>query len=386
MPNRIYIDLKNDTTQYEGEWLNIANRYEKIAETLNSPDVDPIIREAIFYSLYNFKSWYATYGMLKSYDGLQQDFESSWHLINSLSARIEYWVNRTDQLLNMFGTLSAQLSDPDIWGYELRWNEWENDLYDQLRLIDSLYGRSASPSQSIFDSIIMIENLNASITALNERFTGLTLPYQLYFAKSSEDIDYTKITGEIIGIDNNFVTTMSESDFSQFNKLTKMTLPELEAGQYMLRVKNNGTLSISNSIPRQDGWYDVIINRDFDMAGWLVDNKYPIIFSESIGVRTYSIYLGVRGLDLVNKTIYENYINPISLILDVKFNEEQVIYDFFYGQYFDEFKEVLSNGNHSYLRTIKNRDGVVLSVYRMELDFNTKSDQGLPTIYYEKVQ
>jgi len=99
----------------------------------------------------------------------------------------------------------------------------------------------------------MIENLNASITALNERFTGLTLPYQLYFAKSSEDIDYTKITGEIIGIDNNFVTTMSESDFSQFNKLTKMTLPELEAGQYMLRVKNNGTLSISNSIPRQDG-------------------------------------------------------------------------------------------------------------------------------------
>jgi len=56
VPNRIYIDLKNDTTQYEGEWLNIANRYEKIAETLNSPDVDPIIREAIFYSLYNFKS------------------------------------------------------------------------------------------------------------------------------------------------------------------------------------------------------------------------------------------------------------------------------------------------------------------------------------------
>jgi len=387
VPNRTYIDLKNDTTKYEGEWVSIANRYEKIQETLNSPDVDPIIREAIFYSLYNFKSWYSTYAMtFKNMESLSGEYHSSYFLIQSLLDRLEYWSSRTDELLSILKSSSAEWQAPDIWGYEKRFEEWENNLYDQLKLIDGLYGRSISTNQDVYNSIVAIENLNTSIAELNTRFKGLVLPYQLYFAKSTEDIDYSKVVGEIIGIDNNLITTLSDSDFVQSNKLTSLTIPVLQEGQYMLRVRNKNSVSILESSQLENNWYQIAVNRSDNFVGWLIDGKYPIIYSESLGNRQYKVYLGNPNLLIANKQIFENYINPISLILDVKPDEDRMIYDFFYGQYIDEFKEILSNGNHLYLRTIKDRDGTVISVYRIELNFNTKTDQGLPTIYYQKVR
>ncbi len=90
-------------------------------------------------------------------------------------------------------------------------------------------------------------------------------------------------------------------------------------------------------------------------------------------------------MNLVGKPILENYINPVSFILDVKVDEEKLIYNFFYGNYFDEIREVLYNGNHVYRRTFKDRDGTVTAVYRMELDFANKSEEGMPVIHYEKI-
>jgi hypothetical protein len=81
----------------------------------------------------------------------------------------------------------------------------------------------------------------------------------------------------------------------------------------------------------------------------------------------------------------ENYINSVSLILNVMVNKEQAIYDFFYGSYIDELKDILPNGNHSYIRTIKDKYGNVKAVYRMILDFATKTEEGFPNIEYQRI-
>jgi len=56
MPNRTYLDLSNDIMRYESVWLDIANRYESVQETISSPDIDPILKEAVFYAMWNAKA------------------------------------------------------------------------------------------------------------------------------------------------------------------------------------------------------------------------------------------------------------------------------------------------------------------------------------------
>jgi len=119
--------------------------------------------------------------------------------------------------------------------------------------------------------------------------------------------------------------------------------------------------------------------------------RFPVLKSYHLGNKRYRLKLGVTQYDLTAEMIAqdpklrENYIDNRSFILDVRPDEDKNIYDFFYGSYIDELKDILPNGNHVYLRTIKDKYGNPKTVYRMTLDFATKTTEGFPNIEYEKI-
>ena len=399
MPNRTYIDLKNDITRYESEWMNIANRYEAIATTLDSPEIDPIIREAIFYSMWNAKAWYTAYAIAATSETLSANFGRSITLYEGMNDKLDYWLSKTNQILSVLQSVSAESSSSAFWGYEMHFGEWEENLYEQLRLIDGIYGQTTDRNRRIFDSLVEIENLNTRIEDLHVRFKGIDLPYQLYFAKSTDGIDYTKLKAQLIGLNNSKTITLSDASFEARNKLTAVTIPSLPEGQYMLQIQNRSEVPIIQIYNASGGWCEVETNRNEDFSGWIISGtlggadtgvRYPVIKANRMSGFRYRIYLGNSYPDMVPDTnvswkMKENYINPVALILDVKVNQDQAIYDFFYGTYIDELKDVLSNGNHSYTRTIKDKYGNVKAVYRMILDFATKSTEGFPNIEYQRI-
>jgi len=87
----------------------------------------------------------------------------------------------------------------------------------------------------------------------------------------------------------------------------------------------------------------------------------------------------------MDKFIHERYIEPISIILNVEKDKTDLIYDFFYGNYIDEFIDELDNGNKIYYRTIKDTDNNPIAIYQMELDYNTTYNGGMPIINYTRL-
>jgi len=83
--------------------------------------------------------------------------------------------------------------------------------------------------------------------------------------------------------------------------------------------------------------------------------------------------------------VQEKYIEPISIILNVKEDKTDLVYDFFYGNYIDEFIQKLDNGNKIYYRTIKDTDNNPIAIYEMELDYNTTYNGGMPSIKYTRL-
>jgi hypothetical protein len=158
--------------------------------------------------------------------------------------KLDYWLSKTQQLYDVIMSASAEGELGDTFGYQMRFEDWEEGLYEQLRLIDGIYGQNVTRNRAIYDSLVEIENLNNRVEALNERFMGIDLPYQLYFAKSTEGIDYSKIKAQLVGLNNSRTITLSDSNFESKNKLTAVTIPALQEGQYMLQIQNRSTAPI----------------------------------------------------------------------------------------------------------------------------------------------
>jgi len=114
----------------------------------------------------------------------------------------------------------------------------------------------------------------------------------------------------------------------------------------------------------------------------LIDNKYPIFKSELQIDRDLKIYIG-REIEIKQELFaFENYINEVSILIESKQNVEEMVYNFFYGSYFDEYIDFLDNGNHIYRRSIKDSEGNIMATYQIELDFSLKTESGMPTIHY----
>ena len=381
MSNRSYIDLKNDINKMESLWQDVANRYDSIPTSLTSSEINPVLKEAIIFSIYNAKNWYSTYTVEKmsSMTANNQSYDLTQVIIDKLS----YWNDRVDALTLLIQSISGQESITSFWGYESRYKDWEDNLYEQLRLIDETYGITVDRNRRIYDSLIEIENLNRSISALSERYKVLELPYQVWQTKTTEDIDYSKILVDIRGLSNNNVIMLGEEDFAKAGTISSLKLPPLSEGQYILNIYNKNFIRLTNIISSGGGWYDVTSNKITDLVGWLIDKKYPIFKSMlSDNPRDLKIYLG-REIEIKAEMFaFENYINNISFLIDCKLNIENAVYNFFYGQYLDEFVTLLPNGNQIYRRSIKDKNGNTKAVYQIELDFTTKTESGMPVLHY----
>jgi len=51
MPNRTYIDLSNEIDSNAGLYSSFTRKYESIAESLTSADIDPKIKDAIYAAM-----------------------------------------------------------------------------------------------------------------------------------------------------------------------------------------------------------------------------------------------------------------------------------------------------------------------------------------------
>jgi len=115
--------------------------------------------------------------------------------------------------------------------------------------------------------LIEIENLNSRVEALHERFRALDLPYQLYFQKSGEDIDYSRLKVSIVGLNNSRTITLSDSSIEGKNKLTALTIPALPEGQYMVKIENKRTVDVVQYNGFFNGLFDIETSRSDNFDG-----------------------------------------------------------------------------------------------------------------------
>jgi len=72
------------------------------------------------------------------------------------------------------------------------------------------------------------------------------------------------------------------------------------------------------------------------------------------------------------------------LIIEVKPDYQKLIYNFFYGSFFDEYIETLDNGNKVYYRQMKDTNGNPTASYRIEADYVNMLENGMPLLHYKR--
>lgn len=388
MKNRSFIDLKDEVDALKSLYSSFARRYESITESLTSSEVDPKIKESILAAIWNAKSWYALNGHLLNTDVLQLEEipSESTKIVDIALTQLRSIEDKMQHIESVLYVAQSQLDN--FWGYENGFNEWQDNLYEQLRLIDNIYGSNVVDSRSTQLALEQILEINNKIDIMLTRINSFDLPYNLTFIKSSENIDYDKLSANLIFIDDGNQKSIPISDISKFNNLSKLELPELQIGQYLLKIENKNKIKILRSDVIDDNSFKIKLQNDANLIGWYIDGVYPIIEFQKLEneINTFIIRTGnIPKINYFYHYIEERYIDPISIIINVSENEIKKIYDFFYGNFIDEYVETKENGNKVYYRKIMDKDKNYIAVYQMELDYNNLLDNGMPLIKYERL-
>ena len=396
MPNRTYADLSGELDGLKSFYSSFARRYESIQESLTSEDVNYIIKEAILAGAWNAKGWYGINGYLHNYESLTAANWGQLHQqVNSVFNRLTNIDNKIDQVHTILQEAVEQNSNTPasagFWGYAMGFAEWNDEIYEHLRLIDEIYGSTQTKSRDTLLALDQLYDFNESVTQILDRVESFDLPNFLNFSKSNHDINYEKIKITLFNIakgTNELVLQNKITIFDVFslNDLTTIQLPELQKGDYVLNIENKNNLNIQSFEKINDTEFIIVLNRmDLNLIGWFVNDLYPIIDFEEIDLRTYKIRLPFISENIQLTNVQEKYIEPISIILNVKEDKTDLVYDFFYGNYIDEFIQKLDNGNKIYYRTIKDTDNNPIAIYEMELDYNTTYNGGMPSIKYTRL-
>jgi len=405
MPRRtVYQSFDREIDAVKGFHADLDVLYESIKDSLTSEKVDPLIREAVWSSLWNAKGWYAINGHLFSTD---EDYlnehdhdmpsNSVW-VTNTAISKLEY----IEQTLNfikdaLYLATSSSANEGDFWGYKLGFEDWRSEIYEHLKLIDDIYGSSVSATETTFLALEQLVEFNETVSEILENLHQLQLPNNLSFVKSQNNIDYAKISFSLfsLGKNSNDYSPNNEvniQNVDSYNDLTYIELPELDEGQYLLRIKNLNKINIFSSerIEEDDSVkYRINLQKnESNLFGWYLQGKYPIIDFKVLdsNSKLYEIYIGnVFVEESERQFIEQRYIEPISIILDVKYDKSKNIYDFFYGNYIDEYIETQSNGNKIFYRAINDKDGNQIAAYQIEIDYTTTYNNGMPIIKYTRL-
>ena len=384
-PNRTYVDLSGELDSLQGLYSTFARRYEDIATSLTAEDVAPQVKEAIFAGLWNAKAWYGING---AYFDLAKE-------ANEIPADSLVITNQIDFQLNRIATQLTQLNDivesnstfddpAGFWGYAASFPTWRDELYEHLKLIDSVYGPSQATSQNTLEALDSLTVLNEQMDTLLTRVESFDLPTNLTFTTTTENIDYSKIAAQLIAIEDNAITPLDINNISSFDSLSKLELPELVEGQYMLQIKNSNIVNILQT-SRDGNKITLELQQGVDnLIGWYIRGIYPIIEFEQTGTYTYEVNAGNIPVEPLI-FIEERHIEPINVIVDVKQNTDKAVYDFFYGSFIDEFIETLENGNKKYFRKLKDTDGNITAIYEMEIDYENQLETGIPPLKYKRL-
>ncbi len=397
MPNRTYADLSSEIDILKSYYSSFARRYESIQESLTSDDVEPQLKEAIMAGIWNAKGWYGLNVYTENFDSPMSGYvwNNLTNQVNSVYTQLAEFNNKIQQVYTILQEAVEQNSDSPcsagFWGYAMGFAEWNDEIYEHLRLIDEIYGDTQEKSGNTHLALNELHEFNNSVTQILDRVGGFELPHYLDFTKVNQGIDYNKIIVSLTQIVKNGNTIgvgdpISVGEIYNINNLTGIELPELEEGQYLLKLENKYKIKIVNWEPIDEWSIRVRVTNWANFTGWYIDNQHPIIDSNYEGDFTYVLKTGsLPEQDWMDKFIHERYIEPISIILNVEKDKTDLIYDFFYGNYIDEFIDELDNGNKIYYRTIKDTDNNPIAIYQMELDYNTTYNGGMPIINYTRL-
>lgn len=400
MPNRTYIDLSREIDSNAGLYSSFSRRYESIKDSLTSEEIDPKIKEAVYAAMWNAKAWYALNGHLYNTMVSSGSVFSPPEYTNELPPIITE--NSSDIVTNIISKLtqifsqtflinrsliSASSQPTTFWGYEWGVNDWREELYEHLRMIDSIYGDAVVDSRSTQLALEQLADINEKMNDLIERIQTFNLPTNLSFIKQTTEIDYDKIETKLVEISLSGNQTSTTLNIESFNNLSKIEIPEQKAGQYLLTISNKNKVRILSSSRIDDYTMSLTLQNDCEMIGWYIDGKYPIIdfIKTNNANKTYQVKVGnIPNIDYSNMFLEEYYINPISIVVDVSLKVDNLIYNFFYGSFFDEYIETLENGNKIYSRTLKDTNGNITAIYQIELDYENSLVNSMPILKYQR--
>lgn len=402
MPRRtVYETFDREIDAVRGFHADLDVLYESIKDSLTSEKVDPLIREAVWSSLWNAKGWYALNGHLFSTDEEylnNHDYNiptNSLLVAGNALAKLNSVSDSLTIIKNLLQNATISGQEDEFWGYKLGFEDWRNEIYEHLKLIDNIYGRDVNDAQLIERSLDQLVEFNGQVNEILENLHQLELPNNLSFVKSSDNIDYSKISFSMFNLGNSSNETRINNEVNiqnidKYNEWTYIELPELEEGQYLLRIKNANKINILSSERNSEtNRYTLTLQKNSsNLLGWYLQGKYPIIDFKVLDNdnKIYEVYVGNVTLgDLERQFIEEKYIEPMSIVINVKSDKSKNIYDFFYGEYIDEYIETLGNGNKIFYRSINDQDGNQVAAYRIEIDYSRTYNNGMPIINYTRL-
>jgi len=134
-------------------------------------------------------------------------------------------------------------------------------------MIDSIYGSNVVDSRSTQLALEQLTDINNKMSDLLERIQSFYLPVNLNFIKQSTEIDYGKIDVKLIEISISGQQQSSNLEMESFNNLSKIELPELKKGQYLLTISNKNKTRIL-SFNRIDDYKMILtLQNNCDMLG-----------------------------------------------------------------------------------------------------------------------
>jgi hypothetical protein len=384
-----FIQLKNYMHTYKPLYSKIIGKGEALFASITGDDLEDTVKESIFEGFYKAKEWYNFYSVLEEKFNLSSDIDLTENtgikaLLGSLEFSIRGLKDQTKNLLETVSAVTYSLSSNSFWGFEMQSDMWLDNLYDQISLLDELYGEQIN--KNILDTLSAISANTVQLEEIYDNLNSLKLTQSFGIYKSNKNIDKDRIIINLVSLN---ATTPIDADVTENlefkNGLSQLSFDDgLPEGNYLLSFSNKNTIELSNMISLEDGRYSVR-KVDRNIIGWLINYEYPIIrfeSGESRDIITIGNSFDVFFNSSLNFAAYDYYIEPFSVFMEAKINKADAIYDFFYGDYIDELVDE-SDEKTIYNRKIYDVDDKLLAIYKMTV---RKNENGIPDIQYEKIQ
>jgi hypothetical protein len=386
-----FTQLKNYMHTYKPVYSKIIGRGKSLLTSITGEDLEDAVKEAIFEGLYKAKEWYNFYSVLEEKYNNPSEIDLTENAgIKALLGSLEYSIrglkDQTTTLLDTVSAASNSLSSNTFWGFEMQSEMWLDNLYDQLELLDELYGYEFN--QNILSTLSALSANNEGIQDIYDRLNDLNLTQSYGVYKSNKNIDIDRIKINLIPLGGNFSTAEITDSLEFKNGLSQLSFTDgLSQGNYLLEFTNRNVVSISNivAITGSTGKFEMTIGNN-SVIGFLLNNEYPVIRQEPTNNSSMHILTIGGGFSYdsnITYKLYDYYIEPFSIFIESKVNKTDAIYDFFYGDFIDEKVEE-TDEEMIYNRKIYDTNKKLLVVYRMKVK-KISDGSGLPTIEYEKI-